>query len=182
MKALRWLLIGLVLFASACRQQRGAQVHSIAIAQVEYSDEDSATEQIATPERIVLALDVENRGAKAVLREGRLRVSYRGRRVVMFSLDEKVRIDRHSRGEVLVPLKVSVARNSQSVALWQALQRHDAEHITLDWEVAARQGIVSARIVQAAEPLGEIARGERLEGFWQLIDAMVGVPAQIESE
>lgn len=169
-------MLCLMLAVSGCRPQGGITLHSADIAHV--ASEEGVrvdTEQVALPESVVLALDVENRGAGILLREGRLRVSYRGRRVAMFSLDEKVRIRRRSREVISLPLKVNVARNSQSVALLQALCRHDAEHIALDWELTARAGVVGVQISRPPMPLGEVVQGEKLEHLWREVDKMFGV-------
>ena len=64
---------------------------------MEWPAED--VEQSGLPESMVLAIDVENKGAAVVLRSGRARVSYKGRRVVMFTLEDKVRIAGHRRSE-----------------------------------------------------------------------------------
>lgn len=161
---------------SGCRPQAGITLHSAAVVHVAREEGVlTDSEQVALPESVVLALDVENGGAGILLREGRLRVSYRGRRVAMFSLTEKVRIKRRSREVISLPLKVNVARNSQSVALLQALYRHDAEHIALDWELTARAGVVGVQISRPPMPLSEVVQGEKLEYLWLEFDKMFGV-------
>ena len=174
MRALRIILVAcLTLLFAGCKPQGRVQLHSAQIARV-MSYESLEEGQMSLPERVVLALDVENGGAAVVLRKGRLRVSYRGRRVAMFTLDDKVRIAGRSREVVMLPLKVSVARNSQSAALWQALMRHEAEQISVDWEVAGRSGIVSARLEQPLKPLSEVLEGSALEYFWSVADTLTG--------
>ena len=138
---------------------------------MEWPAED--VEQSGLPESVVLELDVENKGAAVVLRSGRVRVSYRGRRVAMFTLEEKVRIAGHKRSEVNLPLKINVARNSQTAALWQALKRHDADGITIDWDAVARVGLVRANVERSPMPLAELMQGEALERFWSLADKMM---------
>lgn len=161
-----------LLLLVGCKPQVGSTLHSVEVADLVWDSHTDSSEWML-PEQIILALDIENNGAVALLRSGRMRVSYRGRRVAMFTLSEKVRIARHSREQVLLPLKISVMRNSQSAALMEALRQHDVEHITIDWEVAGRSGIFSSRIVQPAESLNEIVQGEKLEYFWSIIDAMI---------
>lgn len=168
----RCLVVVALLLLVGCRPHVGSTLHSVEDANLVWDSHIEPSEQ-ALPEQVVLALDIENNGAVTMLRSGRMRVSYRGRRVAMFTLAEKVRIARHSREQVLLPLKISVMRNSQSAALLEALRQHDAEHITIDWEIAGRLGIFSSRIVQPAESLNEIVQGETLEYFWHIMDDMI---------
>ena len=161
----------LLLLIVGCKRQGGVTLHSAEVAKMEWSAED--VEQSGLPESVVLALDVENKGAAVVLRSGRVRVSYRGRRVAMFTLEEKVRIAGHKRSEVNLPLKINVARNSQTAALWQALQRHDAEGISVDWDAVVRAGVVRANVERSPMPLAELMQGEALDKVWSLADQMI---------
>lgn len=165
------LFTAILLLGTGCKRQGGITLHTAEIAKVEWPAED--VEQSGLPESVILAIDVENKGAAVVLRSGRVRVSYKGRRVVMFTLEERVRIAGHRRSEVSLPLKINVARNSQTAALWQALQRHDAEGISVDWEAVARAGVVQANVERSPMPLAELMQGEALERFWGLADQMM---------
>lgn len=165
------LFTTVLLLSTGCKQQGGVTLHSAEVARMEWPAED--VEQSGLPESMVLAIDVENKGAAVVLRSGRVRVSYKGRRVAMFTLENKVRIAGHRRSEVSLPLKINVARNSQTAALWQALQRHDAEDISVDWEAVARAGVVRADVERSPMPLAELMQGEALERFWGLADQMM---------
>lgn len=141
-------------------------MRSVDVASVEWVDGVEG----GTPQRVLLAVDVHNGGAAAVMRQGRLRVSYSGRTVLMFTLDGRVKIPRRHDGVIVVPLRVNVARNSQMVAFNSALERHDATNMEVDWEVFVRVGVVGSRIVQPREPLAEVLQGDKLESVWQMTD------------
>lgn len=117
------------------------------------------------PSRVELAADVDNAGGRVKLLRGRLRVSYDGRRVVVLTLERKVVIRGRESGQVVLPLRVSVARSSQSLALREALREGELERIGVDWQVAVRRGVAYAELEQPMRPLGEVldaAQRERL--------------------
>ena len=124
------------------------------------------------PRRVQVAIDVQNNGTAATIQEGRMRVSYSGRTVLMLTLDERVKIPRRHDGEVMVWLRVNVARNSQTLALRNALFQHQSEGITIDWEFSLRAGVVRSRVVQAEEPLQEILSEEMLVALWSIVEEM----------
>lgn len=117
------------------------------------------------PSRVDVAVDVDNAGGKLKLLRGRLRVSYDGRRVVVLTLERKVVVGGRESGQVVLPLRVSVARSSQSLALREALREGELERIGVDWQVAVRRGVAYAELEQPMRPLGEVldaAQRERL--------------------
>ena len=100
----------------------------------------------------------------------RLRVSYRGRRVLMLWTEQKVTIPARSRSRIVVPLRLAVARNSQSLPLQQALSRRDLSEVTLDWEFKARRGIAAGRIEQSGVAASEVLSTEQQEQLWKMLE------------
>lgn len=121
------------------------------------------------PSRVELAADVDNAGGRVKLLRGRLRVSYDGRRVVVLTLERKVVIRGRESGRVVLPLRVSVARSSQSLALREALREGELERIGVDWQVAVRRGVAYAELEQPMRPLGEVLDAAQRE---QLIEIL----------
>lgn len=160
------ILFFVALVSVSCGQPRGSVVRGVEVASVEWGEGHEG----GVPERVVLAVDIENRGTAAILRKGRVRIGYAGRRVLMFTLDERVKIPRKATSRVLVPLRVNMARNSQALAFSGALLRHDAAKMEIDWEVVGRAGVVGARIVQPTEPLVEVLTEPMLATLWQITD------------
>jgi hypothetical protein len=91
------------------------------------------------PSRVDVAVDVDNAGGKLKLLRGRLRVSYDGRRVVVLTLERKVVVGGRASEQVILPLKVSVARSSQSLALREALREGNFSDTELE---AARRCLI----------------------------------------
>ena len=146
------------------------EIRSVGLSCVEW--EAQAQRDGVMPKHITLAVDLVNKGAAVVLREGRLRVSYNGSRVLLLSLEERVKLPRHFEGVVELPLRVAVARNSQTLALRNALFQHQSEGITIDWEFSLRAGVVRSRVVQAEEPLQEILSEEKIAALWSIVEEM----------
>lgn len=122
------------------------------------------------PSHILLRVEVDNPSARIKLLSGRCRVSYAERRVAMLTLEDKVVVPARSRSVVLLPLHLAVQRNSQTLAFREALQRHDASQITLDWQVALRSRMAYVSDEQEPVPLSRVLGQERLQMLWQAID------------
>lgn len=122
------------------------------------------------PSRLTLAVEVDNQGAKVRLSDCRLRVSYRGRRVLMIWTEQKVTIPAKSRSRVVVPLRLAIARNSQSLPLQQALSRRDLSEVTLDWELKVSRGIAGKRIEQSGVAASEVLSAAQQEQLWKMLE------------
>ena len=122
------------------------------------------------PSRLTLAVGVDNQGAKVRLSDCRLRVSYRGRRVLMIWTEQKVSLPAHSRSRVVVPLRLAIARNSQSLPLQQALSRKDLSEVTLDWEAKVSRGIAGKRIEQSGVAASEVLSAAQQEQLWRMLE------------
>ena len=124
------------------------------------------------PSRVDVVVDVDNAGGKLKLLRGRLRVSYDGRRVVVLTLERKVVVDGRKSEQVILPLKVSVARSSQSLALREALREGNLERIAVDWQLSVRRGVAYAELEQPMRPLGEVLEAAQRE---QLIEILKSI-------
>ena len=122
------------------------------------------------PSRLTLAVGVDNQGAKVRLSDCRLRVSYRGRRVLMIWTEQKVSLPAHSRSRIVVPLRLAIARNSQSLPLQQALSRRDLSEVTLDWEAKVSRGIVGKRVSQSGLAASEVLSAAQQEQLWKMLE------------
>ena len=143
-------------------------MRSVQITAAEWAEEGEE----GIPRRVQVAIDVQNNGAATIIREGRLRVSYSGRTVLMLTLDEQVKIPRRYDGEVLAWLRVNVARNSQSVAFSSALKRHDTQNMEVDWEFSARTGAVKFHITQPRRSFAEVLPSDVLAELWSIVEEM----------
>lgn len=115
------------------------------------------------PSQIVVAADVENEGSRIKVLSGRVRLSYDDRRVVVLTLEQKVVLPPRSSSRVLLPLRVSVARSTQSLALREALRKGATDRIAIDWQVALRRGVAYAEIENPTIALDEVLQGEQRE-------------------
>ena len=122
------------------------------------------------PSHLTLLAEVDNQGSKVRMSDCRLRVSYRGRRVLMLWTEQKFTIPARSRSRIVVPLRLAVARNSQSLPLQQALSRRDLSEVTLDWEFKARRGIAAGRIEQSGVAASEVLSTEQQEQLWKMLE------------
>ncbi len=122
------------------------------------------------PSRLTLAVGVDNQGAKVRMSDCRLRVSYRGRRVLMLWTEQKFTIPAKSRSRIVVPLRLAIARNSQSLPLQQALSRKDLSEVTLDWEAKVSRGIAGRRIEQSGVAASEVLSTEQQEQLWKMLE------------
>ena len=137
----------------------------------------TASEQTTTdsdewqlPSRLTLAVGVDNQGAKVRMSDCRLRVSYRGRRVLMIWTEQKFTVPAKSRSRIVVPLRLAIARNSQSLPLQQALSRKDLSEVTLDWEFKVSRGIAGRRIEQSGVAASEVLSAAQQEQLWKMLE------------
>ena len=165
----RWLLALVALAFVGCGEPRPVGIEGFEVL--------TASGQTATdsdewqlPSRLTLAVGVDNQGAKVRLSDCRLRVSYRGRRVLMIWAEQKVSLPAHSRSRIVVPLRLAIARNSQSLPLQQALSRKDLSEVTLDWEAKVSRGIAGKRIEQSGVAASEVLSAAQQELWWKMLE------------
>lgn len=165
----RWLLALVALAFVGCGEPKPVGIEGFEVL--------TASGQTATdgdewqlPSRLTLAVGVDNQGAKVRMSDCRLRVSYRGRRVLMIWTEQKVSLPAHSRSRVVVPLRLAIARNSQSLPLQQALSRRDLSEVTLDWECKVSRGIAGKRIEQRGVAASEVLSAAQQEQLWKMLE------------
>lgn len=165
----RWLLALVALAFVGCGEPKPISIEGFEVL--------TASGQTATdgdewqlPSRLTLAVGIDNQGAKVRMSDCRLRVSYRGRRVLMIWTEQKVSLPAHSRSRVVVPLRLAIARNSQSLPLQQALSRRDLSEVTLDWEFKASRGIAGKRIEQSGVAASEVLSAAQQEQLWKMLE------------
>jgi hypothetical protein len=165
----RWLLALVALAFVGCGEPKPISIEGFEVL--------TASGQTATdsdewqlPSRLTLAVGVDNQGAKVRLSDCRLRVSYRGRRVLMIWTEQKVSLPANSRSRVVVPLRLAIARNSQSLPLQQALSRKDLSEVTLDWEFKVSRGIVGKRVSQSGLAASEVLSAAQQEELWKMLE------------
>ena len=165
----RWLLALVALAFVGCGEPKPISIEGFEVL--------TASGQTATdgdewqlPSRLTLAVGVDNQGAKVRLSDCRLRVSYRGRRVLMIWTEQKVTIPAKSRSRIVVPLRLAIARNSQSLPLQQALSRRDLSEVTLDWEAKVSRGIAGKRIEQSGVAASEVLSVQQQEQLWKMLE------------
>lgn len=165
----RWLLALVALAFVGCGEPRPITIDGFEVLTASgQTTMDSDEWQL--PSRLTLAVGVDNQGAKVRLSDCRLRVSYRGRRVLMIWTEQKVSLPAHSRSRIVVPLRLAVARNSQSLPLQQALSRKDLSEVTLDWEFKASRGIVGKRVSQSGLAASEVLSAAQQEQLWKMLE------------
>ena len=165
----RWLLALVALAFVGCGEPKPVGIEGFEVL--------TASGQTATdsdewqlPSRLTLAVGVDNQGAKVRLSDCRLRVSYRGRRVLMIWTEQKVSLPAHSRSRIVVPLRLAIARNSQSLPLQQALSRKDLSEVTLDWEAKVSRGLAGKRIEQSGVAASEMLSVQQQEQLWKMLE------------
>ncbi|MBR2332374.1 MAG: LEA type 2 family protein [Alistipes sp.] len=158
MRLLRCLLWIVVCCAGlACTPQSLPKIEGVSAVSAE-------GESSEIPSQIELTLEIDNPTYAAKLCEGQMRINYKGRNVVILTLEEKVRVAARKRQSVELPFRVSVARNSQAAAFRDALRRGDVSEVRLDWRVKVRvAGIKRYEIVQPSEPVEDIFTQQQLE-------------------
>lgn len=165
----RWLLALVALAFVGCGEPKPITIEGFEVLTASgQTAMDSDEWQL--PSRLTLAVGVDNQGAKVRLSDCRLRVSYRGRRVLMIWTEQKVSLPAHSRSRVVVPLRLAIARNSQSLPLQQALSRKDLSEVTLDWEAKVSRGFAGKRIEQSGVAASEVLSATQQEQLWKMLE------------
>ena len=165
----RWLLALVALAFVGCGEPKPISIEGFEVLTASgQTAMDSDEWQL--PSRLTLAVGVDNQGAKVRLSDCRLRVSYRGRRVLMIWAEQKVSLPAHSRSRIVVPLRLAIARNSQSLPLQQALSRKDLSEVTLDWEAKVSRGIAGKRIEQSGVAASEVLSAAQQEQLWKMLE------------
>ena len=165
----RWLLALVALAFVGCGEPRPVGIEGFEVLTASGATTADGDEW-QLPSRLTLAVGVDNPGAKVRLSDCRLRVSYRGRRVLMIWTEQKVSLPAHSRSRVVVPLRLAIARNSQSLPLQQALSRKDLSEVTLDWEFKVSRGIAGKRIEQSGVAASEVLSAAQQEQLWKMLE------------
>ena len=165
----RWLLALVALAFVGCGEPKPISIEGFEVLTASGATTADGDEW-QLPSRLTLAVEVDNQGAKVRLSDCRLRVSYRGRRVLMIWTEQKVTIPAKSRSRVVVPLRLAIARNSQSLPLQQALSRKDLSEVTLDWECKASRGIAGKRIEQSGVAASEVLSAAQQEQLWKMLE------------
>ena len=165
----RWLFVFVVFAFVGCGTSKSVSVEGFEVLTATGATAADG-EEWQLPSRLTLAVEVDNQGAKVRMRDCRLRVSYRGRRVLMIWAEQKVSLPAHSRSRVVVPLRLAIARNSQSMSLQDALSRKDLSEVTLDWEAKVSRGIAGRRIEQSGVAASEVLSVQQQEQLWKMLE------------
>ena len=161
---IRLLLLALVLLLGSCAPtEERLSLGRVEIAEVVEQSGD------AVPEQITLRVELNNPGARFSLRSARLRVGIGSRRSVAFSLAEAVKVGRGS-NVVELPIKITVAHNSRSMALRKALRQREWSLIEFDGELKLRRGIATRTESLNSEELRQMLSAELWERVWSFID------------
>ena len=161
------LLIALVTILLAGCSKGQPQLLDLSVAKIEWSADD-ADKKI--PERIFIQARIDNPSAAIKILEGRIRISYKGSRVMVLTSEERVKIPARTRVGITMAFKVTVARNSQALSLINSLKHHNIEGIEVDWSVKARSHALRGDISVASTPLRELLTPEQLNELWQAVD------------
>ena len=165
----RWLLALVALAFVGCGEPKPISVEGFELLTASGQTATDADEW-QLPSRLTLAVGVDNQGAKVRLSDCRLRVSYRGRRVLMIWTEQKFTVPAKSRSRIVVPLRLAIARNSQSLPLQQALSRRDLSEVSLDWEAKVSRGVASKRIEQSGVAASEVLSAAQQEQLWKMLE------------
>ena len=154
------LLIAMLMLASCAKEPKYFNVESVEVVEVE-GDEfpTAATLDVVTNSSV---------GAFTV-KDMRLRMGVEGRRQVVVTLTQKTTFKRGWQ-IVSIPLKISVAKNSLTMKLKEALLGHEAEKIEVDGEIKVRRGFATVREQLEPKPMSEIFTAEQLEMIWNVVD------------
>jgi hypothetical protein len=137
------------------------------IAHVELSEDNAAGQR---PERVIVEATIDNPSAAIKLLNGRMRVSFRGSRVAMLTLEEKVKIPACRQSRVTLTLKANFMHNSQTMALQRALESHNAKGIAIDFQARVRSHVLRGEINQDATALDDLLSQQQLDELWQAMD------------
>ena len=163
---IRLLVIALALLFCSC----AAHNEELGIGEVDVVGLESV--QLAgdnLPDQINLRIEVCNEDRRFSLRSARLRVGIGARRSVAFTLADPV-VVRRGKSVVELPIRLTAAHNSRSVALRNALKQRKLSLIEFDGEVKVRRGIVSRTIEFSSEELKDMLTEKVLEKVWSIID------------
>lgn len=141
------LILVCAICALGCSSTHRVQLGDVALADVKYTD------QTDIPQYITLVGDVENQGGAIKIRSCSFSIYYKWRKIAILRLERGVKIPAQSTDEVLLPLHVVVARNSQTLPLRNALERGDMSNVQISWEAKVRRGVVGMKIEQETEPI-----------------------------
>lgn len=161
----RLLIIALSLLVCSCAGSADhtsvADVDIVGVERVEIAGDE--------PAQITLRIAVSNDERRFSVREARLRVGIGIRRSVALTLAEPVIV---KRGEsvVEVPIKITIAHNSRTVALRKALRDKELSLLEFDGEVRLRRGIGSRRMTFSSSELKQALTDRLLDELWQIID------------
>lgn len=162
---MRRLLLLLVLVAAVgftgCRAEL-PRVESIEVVEADY------TPSADWPQRVVVAVEMDNAGRAFRLLGGRLRIGIEGRRSVVLTLEERVRVVR-GQSEVLLPLRVSVARSSQSLRLREMLRRGESEGLQVDWQLRLRSGLAYIEMEEPLRKIDELLSDEQRKALMEFL-------------
>lgn len=126
----------------------------------------------ALPDQITLRMELHNEGKRFSVRSARLRVGIGARRSVALTLVEPVQIGRGT-NVVSLPIKITVAHNSRSAALRNALKQRKLSLIEFDGELKVRRGIASRTMNFSSNELRDMLTESVLERIWSFIDEKI---------
>ena len=167
-KLFRRLFVAVVvmLLGAGCSVE-SPKLIQIDVVDVEFSNSDTEWQRA---EKIFVEAELYNPSAAVKILDGRIRLSYRGSRVVMLSCEDKVVIPARTTSRVPITLKVAMMRNSQAMALRKALESHDIENIEVDWSAQVRSRALRGQITQQPTELKNLLSQPQLDELWQMID------------
>ncbi|MBQ2374242.1 MAG: hypothetical protein II299_03940 [Alistipes sp.] len=157
---MRWLVAIALLLLSSCGGSERLSISEVEVLSVK-GDE--------YPTSAVLRLDVKNSAGAFTLKQCRLRFGIEGRKQVVVTLTEKIKL-RRGEQRVTLPIKISIVRNSLTMKLREALAQHDASQIEVDGEWWIRKGLLSKRGVIDSTPIERLLTDEELTRVWSVMD------------
>lgn len=157
---MRRLLAIAFLLLTACSAPSKIEVKSVEIAGVKGAE---------YPSEAVLCVGVDNRAGAFTIRQCRLRFGIEGRRQVVVSLAERVKVGRGEQS-VTLPIKINVVHNSLTIRLREMLSRGEVSAIEVDGEYQVRRGLLSRRGQIPPTPITELLSKEELEQLWNMIE------------
>jgi hypothetical protein len=157
---MRRLLAIAFLLLTACSTSSKIEVKGVEIAGVKGAE---------YPSEAVLCVGVDNRAGAFTIRQCRLRFGIEGRRQVVVSLTERVKMGRGEQS-VNLPIKINVVHNSLTMRLREMLRQRDISQIEVDGEYQVRRGWLSRRGQIPPTPLTELLSKEQLEQLWNIIE------------
>lgn len=121
------------------------------------------------PSEAVLCVGVDNRAGAFTIKQCRLRFGIEGRKQVVVSLAERVKVGRGVQS-ITLPIKINVVHNSLTMRLREMLRQRDISQIEVDGEYQVRRGWLSRRGQIPPTPLTELLSKEELEQLWNIIE------------